>query len=123
MDRKKPSQHPKGSREKLDGFYSTADSRRMHVTDYRTTISTISSTDSLPDDLNTFYACFETSSHTTERRPSPSSHHKHLITNSGTPQEYVLSSILYTRVHQLYLLEGQNFYRQTPWGSIIHILA
>ncbi len=36
--------------------------------DYRTTTSNISSTDSLPDDLNTFYIRFETSSHNTERR-------------------------------------------------------
>ena len=62
-------------RVKLDGFYSTADSGRMwqglqHITDYRTTTSTISSTDSLPDELNTFYTRFETSSPTTERRPS-----------------------------------------------------
>ena len=54
-------------REKLNVFYSTAGSGRMwqglqHVTDNRTTTSTISSTDSLADDLNTFY---------TERRLSP----------------------------------------------------
>ena len=38
----------------------------QNITDYRT-ITSISSTDSLPDDLNTFYTHFETSSHTTER--------------------------------------------------------
>ena len=59
-------------REKLDSFFSTADSGRMwqglqHITDYKTT-TTISSRDSLPDDLNIFYTRFETSSHSTERR-------------------------------------------------------
>ncbi|KAK0151122.1 hypothetical protein N1851_007759 [Merluccius polli] len=63
-------------REKLDGFYSTADSGRMwqglqHITDYRTTTNTISSTDSLPDDLNIFYTRFETSSHSTEEAHTP----------------------------------------------------
>ena len=60
-------------REKLDSFYSIADSGRMwqglqHITDYKTTTNTISSTDSLPDDLSIFYTRFETSSHSTERR-------------------------------------------------------
>ncbi|KAK3562557.1 hypothetical protein QTP86_002036 [Hemibagrus guttatus] len=61
-------------REKLDSFYSNADAGRMwqglqRITDYRpTTSTTISSLDSLPDDLNTFYACFETSSDNTEWR-------------------------------------------------------
>ncbi|XP_037400811.1 uncharacterized protein LOC108414208 [Pygocentrus nattereri] len=59
-------------REKLDGFYSTADSRQMwqglqHITEYRTITSNISSTDSLPDDLITFYTRFETSSTSTGR--------------------------------------------------------
>ncbi|KAK3575518.1 hypothetical protein QTP86_029269, partial [Hemibagrus guttatus] len=48
-------------REKLDSFYSNADARWMwqglqHITDYRPTSTTISSSDSLTDDLNTFYA-------------------------------------------------------------------
>ncbi|KAK3537688.1 hypothetical protein QTP70_017909 [Hemibagrus guttatus] len=61
-------------REKLDSFYSTADAGRIwqglqHITDYTTTTgTTISPSDILPDDLNTFYACFETSSDNTERR-------------------------------------------------------
>ncbi|KAK3550137.1 hypothetical protein QTP86_021072 [Hemibagrus guttatus] len=59
-------------REKLDSFYSNADTGQMwhglqHITDYRpTTSTTISSSDSLPDELNTFYASFETSSDNTE---------------------------------------------------------
>lgn len=61
-------------REKLDSFYSTADSGRMwqglqHITDYRTTTNNITLTDSLPDDLNTFYTRFEAPSHTAERGP------------------------------------------------------
>ena len=47
----------------------------QHITDYKTT-ATISSTDSLPDVLNIFYTCFETSSHSTERRH----------THTGTPR-------------------------------------
>ena len=71
MDWKKSSQQPK---------VSTADSGRMwqglqHITDCRTTTNTIISTDSLLDDLNTLYTCFETSSHTTEWRH----------THTGTP--------------------------------------
>lgn len=60
-------------KEKLDSFYSTADAGRMwqglqHITDYKTTTNTnFSPSDSLPDDLNTFYARFETSSVKTER--------------------------------------------------------
>ncbi len=59
-------------KEKLDSFYSTADAGWMwqglqHITDYKTTtITNISPSDSLPDDLNTFYARFETSSVNTE---------------------------------------------------------
>ncbi|KAM7378687.1 hypothetical protein PAMP_004293 [Pampus punctatissimus] len=37
------------------------------ITDYRSSTSTISASDSLPDDLNTFYTQFETSSPLTER--------------------------------------------------------
>ncbi len=61
-------------KEKLDSFYSTADAGQMwqglqHITDYKTTTNTnISPSDSLPDDFNTFYARFETSSVNTERR-------------------------------------------------------
>ena len=60
-------------REKLDGFYSTADSGRMwrglqHITDYKTTTGTISSADSLPDDLNAYYTRFEASNTDTETR-------------------------------------------------------
>ncbi|GAA6084677.1 ubiquitin-protein ligase E3C-like [Tachysurus ichikawai] len=56
-------------REKLDSFYSNA------VADYRTTPSTnFNSSDSLLDDLNTFYACFETSSTDTKRRHTHSAH-------------------------------------------------
>ena len=53
-------------REKTEDFYSNADPRRMwqcldHITDFRTSskTSTISPSDSLPDDLNAFYARFE----------------------------------------------------------------
>ncbi|KAK3538973.1 hypothetical protein QTP86_023577, partial [Hemibagrus guttatus] len=59
-------------RENLDSFYSNADAGQMwqglqHITDYRpTTSTTISSSDSLPDDLNTFYSRFKTSSDNTE---------------------------------------------------------
>ncbi|KAK3566076.1 hypothetical protein QTP86_025544 [Hemibagrus guttatus] len=59
-------------REKLESFYSNAYAGWMwqglqHITVYRpTTSTTISSSDSLPDNLNTFYAHFETSSDNTE---------------------------------------------------------
>uniref|UniRef100_A0A8C8DGK4 Reverse transcriptase domain-containing protein n=1 Tax=Oryzias sinensis TaxID=183150 RepID=A0A8C8DGK4_9TELE len=58
-------------REKLDGFYSTADSGRMwrglqHITDDRSSTITISAADSLPDELNAFYTRFETSTPHTE---------------------------------------------------------
>ncbi|KAK2917255.1 hypothetical protein Q8A73_004001 [Channa argus] len=54
-------------REKLDSFYSIADSGRMwqglqHITDYRTTTNNITSTDS----VNTFYTRFEAPSYTAE---------------------------------------------------------
>ncbi|KAK2918358.1 hypothetical protein Q8A73_002729 [Channa argus] len=63
-------------REKLDSFYSTTDSGRMwqglqHITDYRTnTTHVTTSTDSLPDDLNTIYTRFEGPSYTAERGPT-----------------------------------------------------
>lgn len=67
-------------RERLDGFYTTADPKRMwqglqHITDDRTTTSTISPNNSLPDNLNTFYTFFKTSSYNTDTGalpPSPS---------------------------------------------------
>ncbi|XP_034047742.1 exportin-7-like [Thalassophryne amazonica] len=53
-------------REKTEDFYSNADPRRMwqcldHITDFRTSsrTTTISLSDSLPDDLNGFYTRFE----------------------------------------------------------------
>ncbi|KAK2875601.1 hypothetical protein Q8A73_024029 [Channa argus] len=67
-------------REKLDSFYSTTDSGRMwqglqHITDYRTNTTNITtSTDSLPDDLNTFYTRFEGPSYTAERGPTHLDH-------------------------------------------------
>ena len=59
-------------REKLDGFYSSADSGRMwqglqQITEYRNTTCIISSSDSLPDDLISFYTRFETTSDITGR--------------------------------------------------------
>ncbi|KAK2921577.1 hypothetical protein Q8A73_001062 [Channa argus] len=63
-------------REKLDSFCSTTDSGGMwqglqHITDYRTNTTNITtSTDSLPDDLNTFYTRFEGPSYTAERGPT-----------------------------------------------------
>uniref|UniRef100_A0A3B1K8G0 Reverse transcriptase domain-containing protein n=1 Tax=Astyanax mexicanus TaxID=7994 RepID=A0A3B1K8G0_ASTMX len=44
----------------------------QHITDYKTTTSTLSTADTLPDDLNTFYTRFETPSTTTERHTQPS---------------------------------------------------
>jgi len=51
-------------REKLDSFYSTADAGWIwqglqHIVDFTTITSTISSSDSLPDDLNTFFRIVE----------------------------------------------------------------
>lgn len=58
-------------------FNSTVESRQMwqglqHITYYRT--RTISSTDSLSDDLNTFYTRLETSSPSTEVHNTPPLH-------------------------------------------------
>ncbi|KAK2905565.1 hypothetical protein Q8A73_009508 [Channa argus] len=64
------------AKRQLDSFYSTTDSGRMwqglqHITDYRTNTTNITtSTDSLPDDLNTFYTRFEGRSYTAERGPT-----------------------------------------------------
>lgn len=54
-------------REKIESFYSTADARWMwqglqHITDYKSTSDVSSSTVTLPEQLNQFYAHFKTSS-------------------------------------------------------------
>ncbi|KAK2920685.1 hypothetical protein Q8A73_000170 [Channa argus] len=84
-------------REKLDSFYSTADSGRMweglqHITDYRTTTTNITTLkDSLPDDLNTFYICFEGPSYTAERGPT------HTLTTQPSSPPPTVST---TQVHK-----------------------
>ncbi|CAM4275437.1 unnamed protein product [Leuciscus chuanchicus] len=78
-------------REKLDSFYSTADSGWMwqglqHITDYKTITGSISSTDSLPDELNLFFTRFETSSVHTEWS------HPHIQTTQHSSPPLTVSS-------------------------------
>ncbi|MCI4377016.1 hypothetical protein PGIGA_G00198560 [Pangasianodon gigas] len=90
-------------KEKLDSFYSTADARRMwqglqHITDYKTTTNTtISLSDSLPDDLNTFYARFETSSLVDTERT-----HTHTrTTQSPSPPPTVSSAVVHKALRKI----------------------
>jgi len=88
-------------REKLDSFYSTADAGRMwqglqHVTDFRTNTSVISYSDSLPDDLNTFFARFEIPSVNKERS------HSHIwCTQSLSPPLTVSSAVVHKALRRI----------------------
>ncbi|KAK3515067.1 hypothetical protein QTP70_006005 [Hemibagrus guttatus] len=77
-----PAYRPRLKQTNLDRFWIVGQMWQglQHITDYRTTTSTtISPSDSLPDDLNIFYAYFETSSDNTERR------HTHTHMDHPTP--------------------------------------
>lgn len=100
-------------KEKLDGFYSTVISTQMwhglqHITDHTTT-STISFTNSLPDDLKTFNtrfeACYNTErkhTHTTQTPTFP-------ITVSLTQIHKALRKIYHPMATGLDNIPGQAF--------------
>ncbi|XP_034047300.1 RNA polymerase I-specific transcription initiation factor RRN3 [Thalassophryne amazonica] len=80
-------------REKTEDFYSNTDPRRMwrcldHFTDFRTSSrnTTISSLDSLPDDLNAFYTRFESPT------PTTSTEYRHAPATQRPPPPPVVTS-------------------------------